>query len=187
MRAFWADWQVAEITMSATNLSIALPGAHKLRFAPWQGGWWRRSGVVCPFRLEASRLLPCLPRSRTRPFLPAGTQVAICAIFSRRWFKSRLVCLFHFATACLRMRLPRSRESAFQLRDAQVAICAIFLQRWFKSRLVCLWALLRSCARRSQLVFATFLGGNPELCVNEALEDATPDVGRIKALYYSFV
>lgn len=35
--------------------------------------------------------------------------------------------------------------------------------------------------------FAAFRCGNPELCVNEALEDATPDVGRIKALYYSFV
>ena len=156
MRAFWADWQVAEITLWVTNLSNALPGAHKPRFAPWQGGWWRRSGVVCPFCPEVGCPQSRFPRSRTRPFLPAGTQVANRAIFSRRWLKSRLVCLFHFATACLRMRLPRSRESAFQLRGTQVAICAIFSQRWFKSRLVCLWALLRSYARRSQHALPRF-------------------------------
>ena len=156
-----------------------------LRHGPPHGG--EDSGLCARFAPRSAargRVFPGRTRSRSSP---EAHKSQFAPQPSERWMKSGVVCLFHFATACLRMRLPRSRESAFRLRGTQAAICAIFSRRWLKSRLVCLWALLRSCARRSQLVFATFLGGNPELCVNEALEDAAPDVGRIKALYYSFV
>ena len=65
--------------MSATNLSNALPGAHKSRFAPRSAAWWRRFGVMCPFCPEVGCPRSRFPRSHALPFQPGGTQVAICA------------------------------------------------------------------------------------------------------------